>query len=213
MANQSVPFHQPLLMKKTTTHPPAGGLPMPPSAPAPRAPRASVRWIAVILMCLLCPAGVLAQVSVTPTVTFNATLSLFSYSYAVTNSGTLDLAIVTLPVNPSSALTSLSAPTGFGITFDPGLGLVSFFEDNNSATPQTFAPGSTVGLFAYNSRFAPGPVTFSALNITGSDFTGPTLAAVGGPAQVPDAASSFLLLMGGALPLLIFRRRLARFGH
>ncbi len=199
-------------MKKTTTHPPAGGLSTPP--PAPRAPRASARWIAVILMCLLCPAGVLAQVSVTPTVTFNATLSLFSYSYAVANSGTMDLAIVTLPVNPSSALTSLSAPTGFGITFDPGLGLVSFFEDNISATPQTFAPGSTVGLFAYNSRFAPGPVTFSALNIAANEFTGPTLAAVARPAQaVPDAVSSFLLLMGGALPLLVFHRRLARFGH
>jgi len=141
-----------------------------------------------------------AQVVVTATVTFDVTLSIFSYSYAVTNNGSLDLAIVTfagLPANPGTVM-NLSAPTGFGATYDSGLGLISFFEDADPATPQTFAPGSTTAPFTFTSFSGPGAAQFEALDANGNSFTGPTVAPIPEPSTVSIFALSALLIFGAS---------------
>ncbi len=115
-------------------------------------------------------------VLVTPTVTLN--LGIYTYSYSVFNGGSNDLAIVSFAATPAAPFTvqNLTAPTGFISTFDSGNGLISFLEDNSSATPQTFAPSSTVSPFTFTSTFAPRSTVFEALDILGNTFTGSTLA-------------------------------------
>jgi hypothetical protein len=121
---------------------------------------------------------------------------LYTYSYSVTNSASMfDLAIVNVPVGLGSNLQSLSAPLGFGIAFDPGVGIVSFFDDVDPATLPTFSPETTQGLFSFTSAFAPKGVMFDALDVAGTTFTGPTQAPGTSPA-VPEA--------GETLPLLLF---------
>lgn len=144
------------------------------------------------------------QVSLNAVVTFNPGSGLFTYSYSVVNGTANTLAIISFGVSPSGPQTVLSptAPTGFGISYDPGVGLVSFFEDNDPNTPQTFAPGSTVSPFAFTSRFSPGPSQFEALDTNGTSFRGVT------QAPIPEPGS--LLLCGLALPFAAFffwRRR------
>ncbi len=118
-----------------------------------------------------------AQVDLNANIDFNTGTGINTYSYSVLNKGTtFDLAIVNLNVATTSNLMNLAAPTGFEILFDPGVGIVSFFEDANGATPQTFAPGSTVGLFTFTSTLPPVPVAFDALDTNASTFTGNTLA-------------------------------------
>ena len=144
-----------------------------------------------------------AQVVVPSTVNFNSGTGLYNYAYSVTNNGpAFDLAILNVPVAPASNLLSLLAPTGFGISFDPGVGIVSFFEDSDPGTTQTFLPGSTNGLFTFSSAFAPGAVTFDALDANGDTYTGTTQAPI---TAVPEPGT-FLLLGLGVLATS-FRRR------
>lgn len=133
-----------------------------------------------------------AQVLVPSSVDFNISSGIYTYSYSVTNNGpTFDLAILNVPVSPASNLMSLLAPTGFGISFDPGVGLVSFFEDTNPATLQTFSPASTNGLFSFTSTVAPGAVTFDALDVGGNTFTGTTQSPI-----VPEPTAFSLIGLG-----------------
>lgn len=135
-----------------------------------------------------------AQVAVPSTVNFDSGTSLYTYSYSVTNNGpTFDLAILNVPVAPASNLMSLFAPTGFGISFDPGVGSVSFFEDSNPGTTQTFSPGSTNGLFRFSTTFAPGTVTFDALDAGGNSYTGTTQAPT---TAVPEPGTVLLVGLG-----------------
>lgn len=144
-----------------------------------------------------------AQVAVPSTVNFDAGTSLYTYSYSVMNNGpTFDLAILNVPVAPDSNLMSLLAPTGFGISFDPGVGIVSFFEDSDPATTQIFSPGSTNGLFKFTSTFAPGTVTFDSLDAGGNTFTGSTQAPT---TAVPEPGTIFLVGLG--VVAASFRRR------
>ena len=148
-----------------------------------------------------------AQVNLNSNVAFDIGTGVYTYSYSIMNNGPLfDLAIVTLPVAASSNPTMLTAPTGFGLSFDPGIGSLSFFEDASLFTPQTFAPGSTVGTFTFKSPVAPASVTFSALDGGGNTFTGPASAP---GAAIPEPAS---MLFGIALvaPMLFPRNRRTR---
>lgn len=145
-----------------------------------------------------------AQVTVVPTVTPNG--ALFNYSYTVTNSNAVDLAVVNINGLPqaASAATDLMAPTGFQISFDPGnsnsaFGIVSFLGD--------FTPGSVISGFSFNSAFAPGAASFDTVDNNGGTSTGTTLAPV-----VPEANT--LVSLGAGVLLLTFcavrRRRVAR---
>ena len=152
-----------------------------------------------------------SQVIVSPTVSSSG--GIFTYSYSVTNNGLFDLAIVNVPVTTAGNLMSLIAPTGFGISFDPGVGIVSFFEDADPLTLQTFSPGSTRGLFMFTSTLRPGAATFDALDIGANTFTGATLAPGGvvtppAPiivARVTDVGAIFSTFLTG-LPLALAQR-------
>lgn len=153
--------------------------------------------------------GANAQVLITPTVSFSN--GLYNYNYSVTNNTMDTLAITTFDVRPlANAVMMPSAPAGFGISFDPGpfppgVGLVSFFEDDNPATLGTFAPGSTVSGFMFTSRFQPTVSNFEALDINGMLFRGQTLA----PANVPEPGTLALgaTLVFGMTGLIRTRRR------
>ena len=141
-----------------------------------------------------------AQVTVVPVVTPNG--ALFNYSYSVTDFNTTDLAIVNingLPQVPSAA-TNLMAPAGFQISFDPGVGIVSFLGD--------FMPGTSVSGFSFDSTFAPGTAAFDAEDNSGLMSNGTTLA------PVPEAST--LVSLGAGVLLLTFcavrRRRAVRSG-
>ena len=144
-----------------------------------------------------------AQVTVPGTVNFDSGTGVYTYSYFVTNNGAaFDLAIINVPVAPSSNLTNLTSPSGFDISFDPGAGIVSFLEDFHPETLPTFSPSSTRGLFSFTSPLAPVSVTFDALDAGGNTFTGTTFA----PA-IPEPG--ILSLLGATLlaPALLVRRR------
>ena len=140
-----------------------------------------------------------AQVTVPSTVTFG--MGIYDYSFSVMNNGSMfDLAIVNIPVGAGANPFGFLAPTGFGISFDPGPSIVSFFEDADLLTPQTFAPGSTVGMFSFSSSVAPAAVTFEALDAVGNSFTGTT------QSPVPEPAA-FTFLGVAVLGLLTRRNR------
>lgn len=142
-----------------------------------------------------------AQVDVNANVAFDLGSGLYTYSYSVVNNGPLfDLAIINVPVAQNSSLMSLLAPLGFDISFDPGVGLVSFFEDADPGTTPAFAPSSTRGLFSFTSAVGPATVTFDALDAGGNTFTGLTRS------PVPEPGT--LMLLGAALlPAFSARRR------
>lgn len=151
-----------------------------------------------VLATILLTAGGCAQAAVSIASSVTSAGGVFTYSYSVTNSGTLaDLTVIDIPIG-QSLITNLTAPTGFGIFADSGL--VTFFEDADFFTTQTFAPNSTVQFFTYDSLIAPVPVTFSAQDTDGEIFTGTTQAAVPEP-------SGLMLLAASALPLLAIRTR------
>ena len=152
------------------------------------------------IVALVSSVGLYAAVTVSSNVTFSS--GTYTYSYTVTNAGTtFDLATVDFPVGEGVSVTNLIAPPGFGAIFDGSpINLISLFEDDDPVTPQTFAPNSTSAAFRYDSVFAPGVVTFSAIDANGDTFTGSAQSAV------PES-SSLMLLGTVAIPLLAIRRR------
>ena len=138
--------------------------------------------------------------------------TLFNYSYSVTNASlTQDFYAINIAA-PSLAggLTSLSAPTGFKIAFDPGVpggGLVTFLEDS-----QTFS--STPAVFSFSSAFGPTVTQFGAVGIDGSGNSLTASGTVIAPQPVPEAST--LVSLGAGVLLLTFsvvrRRRAVRIG-
>ena len=172
-----------LIMKNTTTlRPPLGHL---------------------IARCLLLAAtSVLSsQAAVTLNSSFNldAGTNLYTYSYSVENVGPQDLALVSIPTSPAANVIGASAPTGFSLTFDSFQGFISFTEDSDLFTDQSFAVGSTISPFQFTSALAPGTVTFTAFDVEGNEFTGTAVA------PIPEPSS--LLLVGLALLPVSARRR------
>ena len=139
-------------------------------------------------------------ITITNNVTQNA--GIFTYTYTITNFGTtFDLAIVEIPIGTGVSISNLTAPTGFAVITDGApVNSVTFFEDTESSTLQTFAPGSSQGVFSYTSTFGPAPVTASALDVNGDTYTTTTLSPVPEP-------SSLLLLGTAVVPLIVSRRR------
>ncbi len=144
------------------------------------------------------------QVVVAPTATFTG--SSFHYSYSITNFTADDIYVVNLnglPLVPG-ALFNFSAPTGYEITnpYDSGVGIESFLADTS------FAPGSTVSGFSFDSTFAPSTVAFDTVSSGTAYYTGTTLGPAGAP--VPEASTLVSLGVGlSVLTLIAVRRRRA----
>ena len=144
-----------------------------------------------------------AQVIIPSSVNFDIGTGNYTYAYSVLNNGpAINLAIINVPVAQGSDLMSLVSPSGFQISFDPGVGIVSFLEDADPGTLPTFAPAATIGLFTFTSTVGPATVTFDALDANGNTFTGTTLS----PA-VPEPGITTLLCMASLVPALFSRRR------
>lgn len=165
----------------------------------PSHPRRALRAIPLLTICSVFALGGAAHAAVSIVGTFSLTGGVYTYSYSVTNSGSPDdLTFIDIPVGSSFLITNLTAPTGFGILTD--LNLVTFYEDADLGTPQTFAPNSTVQFFTYDSTGVPFAVTYTANDSQGNSFTGQTIAAIPEP-------SGLLLIAAAALPMLAIRRR------
>lgn len=154
------------------------------------------------LAMLMAGATAKAAVVILADVQFDAGSSLYTYSYTVTNTGLdFDIASIDIPTGTGVSVTNPTAPNGFFIVVDGDpVNLVSFLEDFDSGTTDTFSPGSTRGNFTYQSATAPLTVTFTALDANGDSYTGTTLSAV------PETTAP-LLTLAAALPLLARRRR------
>jgi hypothetical protein len=153
---------------------------------------------------LILPAGTARaqEVLVSPTVS-PLSGGLFRYKYSVTNNTSLPLSVVTINVfSLPDAVQNATAPTGFSIFFDPGLGLLDFVEDT-----ENFAVGTTISGFEFDSAFAPNPSSFEAVALDANEnpvtFVGSTLA----PTAIPEPGT--LVLGLGLVPglLLAYRRR------
>lgn len=140
-----------------------------------------------------------AAVTITPSVAFDAGTTLYNYTYAVTNTEPDDLVLIAIQTSPAANITALSPPEGFSLTFDPSAGVISFFEDNDIFTNQTFASGSTVAPFTFSSPSAPANFTYSAYDVSGNEFTGQTIA------PIPEPTS--IILAGLGLATAFLRRR------
>lgn len=116
----------------------------------------------------------------------------FVFDFDVFNNTANTLALVDVTIPGGVTPTNLMAPVGFQIVFDPGLGLLSFLEDSDPVTPQSFAPGSTITGFTFQTPTQIGPSSFSALDVEGNLFSGTTTL----------TASSTAAPEPGVLPLL-----------
>ena len=159
-----------------------------------------IRVFAAGLLCLLALAGAArAQVGVTAAVTYDG--MLYHYDYSVINGLPNDpnnvLAIVTVG---ATGVQNLMAPTGFVANFDPGLNLLSFLEDADPATPQTFAPGTTVTGFTFDTPTPQLLTAFEALDAAGQPHNGQTI-------FVPEPGTLALALAAVPGGLFLIRRR------
>jgi hypothetical protein len=151
---------------------------------------------------LLAVTSAKGAVVVTSGVSFDIPSSTYTYTYSVTNANPdFDIATLDIPIGEGVTVVNPTSPTGFGIISDGDpVNLVTFYEDTDPGTTDTFAPGTTRGFFSYQSTSAPGTVTFSALDANGDTYTGTALSAV------PEPAAP-LMVLAAALPLLASRRR------
>ena len=116
------------------------------------------------------PTAARAQFVVNETIT--SVGSLFQYNYTVANKTPNDVLILTLgniPTGPN-AVQNLAFPTGFQGAYDSGLNLVSFLPDLGSSS--TFAAGTTLSGFSFQSPFAPIGTTFSTFDANGNSVSG-----------------------------------------
>ncbi|MBC8102608.1 MAG: PEP-CTERM sorting domain-containing protein [Cytophagales bacterium] len=138
---------------------------------------------------------------------FTQTGSLFNYNFSVANNTPFTLADVNFVVSAGTALTNVSAPTGFQIVFDSGSGFVDFLADNDPATAQDFFANSTTSGFFFSSPVQLNGTAFEALDVQGGSFTGNITTAV-----APEPGTLGLLAFAGvpvAAALLSRRRRFA----
>ena len=134
--------------------------------------------------------------------TFNVGPNTYTYTYSVMNSGALDdLAIVSVPAFSPLGVTNSMAPAGFSLSYDAFGGWANFIEDGSVVTPQTFAPGSTVGPFSFTTTYRPGTVNFVAYDAAGTEYTGQTVA------PIPEPATALLGGLTAAATLLRRQRR------
>jgi hypothetical protein len=167
----------------------------------------SVATLAGIGLALFGAERASAQVILTPTVTQVG--NLFRYEYSIANNSDLELLLVDLQtLMRDDAIQNAVAPTGFQVVFDSGLGLVSFLPDADDTTLETFAPGSVVSGFQFDSPLLPDNALFQALafdDLNGQivNFAGTTV----GPTAVPEPGAVALGIALGFGSLLALRRR------
>lgn len=151
-------------------------------------------------------AGTLTVVSPAPTV--SAGQPLFNYFYVVNytspDAGLTDLAFVEFQAAPNAQLTNLAASPGFFTAYDPSNGFVTFLEDNDPATPQTFSSGPAS--FSFSSPLGPTTVPYDGTDGV-SNFNGTLLAP--GLAAAPEP-SAFVSLAAGVLGLGLLAVRARR---
>jgi hypothetical protein len=140
-----------------------------------------------------------AAVTINSSFNLDSGTNLYTYSYSVSNTGPADLVLISIQSDATANIAEVSTPTGFSLTFDAFQGFISFIEDTDLSTDQTFAVGSTVSPFQFTSALAPRTVTFTAFDVEGNEFTGSAVA------PIPEPSS--LLLVGLALLPVSARRR------
>jgi hypothetical protein len=147
-----------------------------------------------------------AQVTVSDLVTPNG--ALYHNNYTVTNSSSTDVLLIdiTAPADPS-AVQNPAAPAGYGISFDPGFGLVTLLEDTDPLNNPQFFGSTPVSGFQYDSPFAPTGAIFTAyaVDANGNLIVLRSSAVTPEPGMLSVCTAS--VLTGG---LLLRRRRLAR---
>lgn len=149
----------------------------------------------------LLTSGAHAAAVVTGSAMFNTTTNDYTYSYSVMNSGPMDdLVLVSIPAFSPLGVSSIFAPSGFSLTYDMSQNWVNLIEDGSILTSETFAPGSTVSGFSFNSATAPGFVNFLAYDASGTEFTGSVVA------PVPEPSGALLAVLAGAGATLRRRR-------
>ncbi len=151
---------------------------------------------------LLSAGAARAQVFVSSAATFTG--SAYHYSYTVTNTSADDLFVINLnglPLVPG-ALSNFSAPAGYEIQspYDSSVGIESFLADDS------FAPGSVISGFSFDSTYAPSAVVFDTVGSGTTIYTGTTLGPAGAP--VPEASTLISLGIGlSVLAVVAVRRR------
>lgn len=168
------------------------------------APKLSATALLLGLISLIAAPNAHAQVSVSGSF-FSIGGGLFQYEVDVTNGTSLILDLIDLDLSDVQSA-PLTAPTGFTTVYDSGLNLLTFAEDADPVTPQSFAPGTTVGLFRF--QRAGTPVTtasFTALDRE-NNFTPGTATFTQSVAPEPGTLG---LLAIGATGFLVRRRRIA----
>jgi len=161
--------------------------------------RHCITGLALLALSALSPAR--AQLLVEPTV--SASAGMFHYSYAFQNNTSADISVITLAgLFPSAnAVQNLFAPSGFDAFFDPGVALLSFFEDT-----QTFAIGTSSGPFTFDSPYAPGGGSFEAVDINGMLSSGSALV----PMSAVPEPSTYAILGSVVLIGLVLHRKVRR---
>lgn len=170
----------------------------------PRVSQAMVS-LGVAMAALLFTGLAQAAPIVTPTVTDLG--GSFRYDYTIDNTAGLeDIVLVNILVAPlDPTLTNLFAPMGFQTVHDDNLGIVTFLPD--LGVFDTFAAGTSLSGFRFESALPPGASTFEALTISGELLTGMTIATSATsptPPLIPEPGTAGLLL--ASLGLLLTRR-------
>jgi hypothetical protein len=128
----------------------------------------------------------------------------FLYNVQVFNNtaSTIDFIDLTIPasVNP----TNLTAPVGFLNIYDSGLDLLTFAEDADVLTTQSFAPGTTVGFFSFQAN-----TVLTSVPFTGFDRSGGTPTGIATFVQTTAPEPASLALLGAGIGVLAVRRRRA----
>jgi hypothetical protein len=158
------------------------------------------------LVSLIAAPAAHAQVSVSGNF-FSIGGGLFQYEVNVTNNTAITLDLIDLDLSDVQPA-PLTGPTGFTTVYDSGLSLLTFAEDADPVTPQSFAPGSTVGLFRFQRTGAPvTTATFTALDRE-NNFTPGT--ATFAQTAAPEPGTLGLMIFGAAAFMVRRRRMVAR---
>jgi len=166
----------------------------------------------ILPTCLILALALTAQTARAITMNMTATDlgGSFRYDISINNNEVVDLAIVSIidaPAGDPLIDPSLVAPAGFLASYDSGLGFVDFIE-----AAATFAAGSTVGGFSFESLAGPGAyfTTFEALSVLGESFRGSINVTM---ISVPETGSTLVMAGLGFMALAFIRRRRATVNH
>ncbi len=175
-------------------------------------PRCADRRPTLRLLLLLSFLGTLASTSAHALLIVEATVTpatdRFHFDLVIDNTSGDDFSLITLanaPIDDALLAASITGPAGFGVNYDPALGLIDLLE---GATP--FLSNSRTSGFSFDSATPPSAGFFSsfhAITTLGDIVTG-DVRVVREPVLVPTADTAALLGIAGLLALR--RRRTSR---